>query len=75
MTEQRLNELENNVYELSNRLNVALSELSEAASEIYGQEIVADFCGGAEIEFRRLDNDGFINDYDCIRMEEIKNLL
>ena len=67
-----LTTLEKKVYELSSKLNGALNELSEAATKINGQPLVADLCGGDEIEFRRLDKDGIPNDYDCIRIEDIK---
>ena len=75
MTEQDINRLERRIYDLSSRLTDALGELSIAASEIFGQQLIADLTEGNEIEFRRIGNDDVVNDCDCIRIEEIKKLL
>lgn len=34
------------------KLDNAIERLSKKASEIYGKELIADFCSGDEIEFR-----------------------
>ena len=72
MTERELMRRYNRVLEMEARLNSALGSLSEAASQIYGQELIADLCGGSEIEFR------FEDDYasdSCIRIEELIDIL
>ena len=48
-----------------------LVRLSEAASNLYGEELIADLCGGNEIEFRRKDKSGFTDDYDCLRLDDV----
>lgn len=39
------------------KLDNAIERLSKKASEIYGKELIADFCSGGEIEFRLSDYD------------------
>ena len=63
------------VNDADNSLNAALTHLSEIASEIYGEDLQADFCGGGEIEFRRRGEDGYFDALDCIRVEDIESRL
>jgi len=63
------------VYNLSNRLSLALQNLSSIATEIYGEDLQADLCGGNEIEYRRLGPDGYFDAMDCIRLEDIEERL
>lgn len=65
----------NRVLDLENRLSCALAQLSDIATEIYGEDLQADLCGGSEIEFRRRDSDGYFDALDCIRMEDIESRL
>lgn len=51
-------------------LACALETLSAIASKVYGEELHADLCGGVEVEFRRII-DGRIDDFGCIRLEDI----
>lgn len=52
------------------KLETRLDELSLLASEAYGEELRADLCNGAEIEFRTSDDlDGL--DSISIRIEDI----
>ena len=51
-TIRRFNKVVDKVLVRSNELVIALNELSAMASEIYGEELVADICDGEEIEFR-----------------------
>lgn len=59
------------------KLDNAIEQLSKKASEIYGKELIADFCGGGEIEFRLSDYDNpnatYENDF-CIEttIEELE---
>lgn len=53
-----------------NALDCAMQALSNAATTAYGEELRADACGGDEIEFRRFV-DGYPNDNDCLRIEDI----
>ena len=61
----------NKVLDAENRLSYALSELSAIATEIYGEDLQADLCSGAEIEFRRRGEDGYFDALDCVRLEDI----
>ena len=69
-----LRRAERRVFNASNRLSAALEELSNIATEIYGEDLQADLCGGGEIEFRRRGRDGYVDDYDCVRIEDIEKL-
>lgn len=51
-TIRRFNKVVDKVLVRSNELVIALNELSAMASEIYGEELIADICNGEEIEFR-----------------------
>ena len=61
------------------KLDNALERLSKKASEIYGKELIADFCSGGEIEFRLSDYDNpnatYENDF-CIEttIEELEKI-
>lgn len=61
----------NAVLTLSEKLTNALGTLGAIASELYGEELHADICAGDEIEFRHEDSFGYVDDMDCIRLEEI----
>lgn len=63
------------VLDLENRLSLELSNLSSIATEIYGEDLQADLCGGSEIEFRRRGDDGYFDALDCVRLEEIEKRL
>ena len=63
------------VLDLENRLSLALSNLSSVATEIYGEDLQADLCGGSEIEFRRRGDDGYFDALDCVRIEDIEKRL
>jgi hypothetical protein len=65
----------NRVLDLSSRLSGALAELSDIATEIYGEDLQADLCGGGEIEFRRRDESGYFDALDCVRIEDIEKRL
>lgn len=74
--ERELRAIVNRIIRLSGELTMELGNLSNLASEIYGETIVADLCSGSEIEFRRVyGSEGFVDDYDCIRMEDILDKL
>ena len=70
-----LRRAERRVLDLGTRLSQALNELSFIASDIYGEELQADLCGGGEIEFRRIGDDGYFDALDCVRMEAIESRL
>jgi hypothetical protein len=63
------------VLDLENKLSLALSNLSSVATEIYGEDLQADLCGGSEIEFRRRGDDGYFDALDCVRIEDIEKRL
>ena len=54
------------VLDLDNKLSGALAQLSDIATEIYGEDLQADICEGSEIEFRRRGDDGYFDSFDCI---------
>lgn len=72
---QQLKKAEEKVLDASIKLCSALGHLSSIASEIYGEELQADICGGSEIEFRRIDEHGFVDDFDCIRTEDLEKMI
>ena len=65
----------NRVLALENRLSGALAQLADIATEIYGEDLQADLCGGSEIEFRRRGEDGYFDALDCVRLEDIESRL
>lgn len=65
----------NRVLDLENRLSYALNHLSGVATEIYGEDLQADLCGGSEIEFRRRGDDGYFDALDCVRLEDVESRL
>lgn len=66
--------------DLENKIELKMQQLSRNATEIYGEELRADMCEGDEIEFRTLDEDGYVNAdsviliEDIIKKEEMKQL-
>lgn len=62
------------VLDAADRLSAALGELSDIATEIYGEDLQADLCGGGEIEFRRRNDDGYFDTFDCVRFEDIEKI-
>lgn len=73
MTEGELLRRHKTVLKASNKLVIALQDLAAAASELYGEKLIAAISEGEEIEFRRVDDYGIANDYDCILIEDILN--
>lgn len=69
-----LRRAERRVFNASYRLSMALEELSNIATEIYGEDLQADLCSGGEIEFRRRGRDGYVDDYDYVRLEDIEKI-
>ena len=57
--------------DLENQLRIKLQELGKIASEIYGEVLTADICVGSEIEFRKLDKDGYVDADSTVLIEEI----
>lgn len=68
---EKLKKLETNVLNASAQLSAALGKLSSVASEIYGEEVKADLCGGGEIEYRTVNSKGYIDDFVTLRLEDI----
>lgn len=67
----QLAELYGDCITLDNRLACKMVELGRLATEIYGEELIADICAGSEIEFRRLSYDGFVDASSTILIEDI----
>ena len=51
----KIRKLYDEVLRQKNKLDNAIELLSKRASEIYGEDLVADLCSGFEIEFRLSD--------------------
>lgn len=66
-----LHKLEKSVYDAHNRLISELEKLSKEASKLYGEELAAEICNGAEIEYRTYSREGVPNSDICIRVEDI----
>ena len=69
---QQLKKAKEKVLDASIKLGSALGHLSSIATEIYGEDLQADICGGSEIEFRRRGEDGYFDALDCVRLEDIE---
>lgn len=59
-----IRKLYDEVMKQKNKLDNAIEQLSKKASEIYGKELIADFCSGGEIEFRLFDYDNPNSTYE-----------
>lgn len=55
-------------------LSAAQQELGQVASELTGMELMADVCGGGEIEFRTVMPDGTPDDFVYLRVEDIDRI-
>ena len=71
MTDKQIIRLNDKVLSLTIDLSSKLQELACAASERLGYDVIADLCNGAEIEFRRIMDDGVADTDSCILLEEI----
>lgn len=69
-----LRKAERRVFNASNRLSAALEELSNIATEIYGEDLQVDLYEDGEIEIRRRGRDGYFDDHDCVRIEDIEKI-
>ena len=58
---EQLQHAYNNTVTAMINLTNNLETLGRIATEIYGKELIADACGGFEIEFRRVGNEGFVD--------------
>ena len=67
----QLVELYRDCIALDNKLEINMQELSKIATEIYGKELRASICDGSEIEFRKFDENGFVDASSTILIEEI----
>lgn len=70
-TIRELSRIEDRVYRYSSSLTGELEKLGNIASKILGFEVIADICGGEEIEFREVGKGGYVNDFTCLRMEDV----
>lgn len=71
MTDKQIIKLSDKALSLSIALSNKLQELARAASERLGDDVVADLCNGAEIEFRKVMDDGVPDTNSCILLEDI----
>ena len=71
MTDKQIINLNNKVLSLNIDLSSKLQKLARVASERLGYDVVADLCNGAEIEFRRIMDDGVPDTDSCIYLEDI----
>lgn len=75
MKDKQITKLYNKALSLNNDLSAKLQELASVASVILGYDVVADLCHGAEIEFRRIMDDGVPDTNSCILFEDILDIL
>ena len=57
-----------------NSFLAAQENLTKVASEFLGEDIIAEICGGGEVEFRRVKGKGadrYVDDYDTFRIEDL----
>lgn len=71
MTDKQIINLNDKVLSLNIDLSNKLQKLAHAASERIGYDVIADLCNGAEIEFRRIMDDGVPDTDSCILLEDI----
>lgn len=62
---------ERKVLDAGNKLSATLEELSTLVSDLTGEEITAEFCGGGEIEYRHGRDSEDIDDFECMRTDDI----
>ena len=74
MAQKELREAYDQVLDASNKLNAAQQKLGRIASYLIGFEVVADICGGDEIECRSILDDGVADTNECITIEQIEQL-
>ena len=71
ITIKELSRIEDRVYRYSSSLTGELEKLGNIASKILGFEVIADICGGEEIEFREVEKGDCVKDFTCLRMEDV----
>lgn len=71
ITIKELSRIEDRVYRYSSSLTGELEKLGNIASKILGFEVIADICGGEEIEFREVGKGDYVKDFTCLRMEDV----
>lgn len=71
VTIRELSRIEDRVYRYSSSLTGELEKLGNIASKILGFEVIADICGGEEIEFREVGKGDYVKDFSCLRMEDV----
>lgn len=73
--ETRLSHAEDRVLKASAELSMCLQELSTLASELSGEQMQADLCGGGEIEYRHMLPDGASDAMDVIYPEDLREMI
>lgn len=63
-----------NVIRSQAALNVNLDTLAKIASKAYGEQLFAELYSSGELEFRTFKN-GHIDDFSCVRLEDIMKKL
>lgn len=74
MKEKRILEAYNKCLKAKNSFLAAQENLTKVASELLGVDIIAEICGGGEVEFRRVKGKGadrYVDDYDTLRIEDL----
>lgn len=74
-TVRKIRKIEDRVYKYHSDLIGELEKLGSIASGILGYEVVAEICGGCEIEFRTVSQEGYVDADVCIRFEDIINAI
>lgn len=71
VTKKQLLAAESAVLTTAGELSIKLGRLSNLATDVLGFDVRADLCSGGEIEFRCVDDRGYVDDFSTIRMEDV----
>lgn len=71
VTKKQLLAAESAVLTTAAQLSYKLGRLSNLATDALGFNVQADLCGGGEIEFRCVDDRGYVDAFSTITMEDI----
>lgn len=67
--------LEDRIIRKSAELSALVGKLGILVAKKTGVNLNVDLCNGYEIEFRRINENGTVDDYSCLRNEDIEALI
>lgn len=68
---EKIEAAERKVLRAANKFSATLEELSILVSDLTGEMITADYCGGGEIEYRHGSDSEDTDDMECMRTDDI----